>query len=364
MKKIVVSGYYGFGNSGDEAILSTVIRDLRELDPNIQITVLSIKPSETKKNHGVFAINRYDLIKVYRYIKKCDLLVFGGGSLIQDISSTRSLLYYLLILRIGIFLNKKIILYANGIGPVNSLKNRQRAKKVLNKADTITLRESDSLELLNEIGVNKPNIIITADPVLTYKQVNSKKLELIFDKEDIPINSQVFGVNLREWSVIGNLEAEIVHTINNINERYDLLPVFIPMSQADRNISERVRKKLKCKSYMLKEDYLPDALIAITGKMKFVIAMRLHTLIYASINSIPMIGLVYDPKIKGYMDYISQASAGDVDRVKANNLLELVDDIMDNYDLKKVKLQSIIDKLKLESKRNAKIAIDLIKNKQ
>ncbi len=360
MKRVVISGYYGFANSGDEAILRTIISDLRELEPDISITVLSIDPEATTKQHGVNAVYRYNLLKLLKCIRKCDLLISGGGSLIQDITSTRSLIYYLAIIRIAAALGRKIMLYANGIGPVTENKNRKRARKILDKIDVITLRESDSHRLLEQIGVKKPEITVTADPVLTCNYACEERVKEIFRQEGIPLDRDIVGINLREWKSLGSLEEEITASINYMYEHYNLLPVFIPMAEADKGISQRVISKLDFKAYMLKQLYEPEDLIGIIKNMKIIIAMRLHTLIYASINSIPMIGLVYDPKIKGYMEYIKQTYTGEVDVVKTTDINSRVDSIISNYDTIKSSLNSIIEKLKLQSKRNAKIAVRLL----
>ena len=209
MKKIVISGYYGFGNSGDEAILKSIVRDFREIDPNIDITALSNNPDKTSKEYNINAINRLNVMKIAQAVKNCDLVISGGGSLLQDMTSTRSLLYYLSIIKIGLMFNKKIMLYANGIGPINSPVNIKRVKKVIDNVDLITLREPESFNELSRMGISKPRIIVTADPVLTTEPVSKDKVDEIFKIENISENGEYIGVNIRNWKHSNDLESQL-----------------------------------------------------------------------------------------------------------------------------------------------------------
>lgn len=122
--KVLMSGYYGFNNSGDDAILISIYSSILKTGRNIDVTVLANKPEETSKKYGVKVIYRYNIFKVIKAISDCDLLISGGGSLLQDRTSTRSLVYYLSIIKTAKILGKKVMLYANGIGPVEKQRNR------------------------------------------------------------------------------------------------------------------------------------------------------------------------------------------------------------------------------------------------
>ena len=156
--RFVISGYYGFENSGDDALLLTIIRQIKKDYSDAQITVLSKSPKNTKSEYGVNSVNRYNPIAILWYIFKCDLFVSGGGTLIQDETSTKSLIYYLALIKTALFFKKKVMLYANGIGPLTSFKNIEKTKNILNRVDLITLRDNQSLAELEHIGVDKPHI--------------------------------------------------------------------------------------------------------------------------------------------------------------------------------------------------------------
>ena len=152
---IIMSGYYGFNNSGDEAILLSMHKNIQALGEQFHIKVLSNKPEETKEKYGVEVVYRFSFMEVLKAIRKCDVLLSGGGSLLQDSTSTRSLMYYLSIIFVAKAMGKKVMLYANGIGPVSGKQNRRIIKLVVNKANLITLREENSYAELMSMGVNE-----------------------------------------------------------------------------------------------------------------------------------------------------------------------------------------------------------------
>lgn len=121
MSRLVISGYYGFGNAGDEAMLAAILEAILEVVPEADITVISGNPRHTAEKHGVKAVGRFDVTGIFNAIKRCDLLISGGGSLLQDVTSNRSLYYYLSIISLANMLGKKVMLYAQGMGPCASL---------------------------------------------------------------------------------------------------------------------------------------------------------------------------------------------------------------------------------------------------
>ncbi len=185
-KKILISGYYGFDNSGDDAILKAMVKDIKAKDSNVKITAFSNNPTFTKKTYGIDAVNRFGIKGVVRAIRNCNLFISGGGSLLQDITSTRSLLYYISLMKLAKLFNKPVMVYANGIGPINKRINRFLTRKVLNKVDFITLRDEDSKIFLRDLRVENDNIYVTADPVFTLEPTKEETILKIFQKEGIP----------------------------------------------------------------------------------------------------------------------------------------------------------------------------------
>ena len=172
MKRIVVSGYYGSKNAGDEAMLAAMIEVLSELDPQVNITVISADPEDTRKRHGVHAVSWLSLSEIVGALRSADLLVSGGGSLLQNVTSGRSLYYYLGVIWLAERLGVPVMLYAQGIGPVCGGLARGLMRRIAGDAALITVRDHGSYEEIENLGVKKPPVLVTADPVLAIHPVD------------------------------------------------------------------------------------------------------------------------------------------------------------------------------------------------
>ena len=149
----------------------------------------------------LFRSSRKNAYKIIREIKNCDLLISGGGSLLQDVTSCRSIIYYLSIMLIGILFNKKVMVYSQGIGPINKSLNKWITRFVLNKVDYITLRDYKSERVLKEINIKNKNIIVTSDPVIGLKQKDinlGKEILINSGIEDMSKPIIAFAVRGRE----------------------------------------------------------------------------------------------------------------------------------------------------------------------
>jgi len=333
-KTILIAGYYGFSNSGDDAVLASICRDIKKKGAPYKARIMSNKPGITKVDYGVEAVQRKNPLVVFNEIRKADVLLMGGGSLLQDASSSRSLYYYLSLILMAKVVKTKVILYANGIGPIRKRFNQWAVKQVINNVEMITLRERLSGKVLEKIGVNRPPIYVTSDPVFNL-EVKKRDVDGMLQAEGIPVDKDFVAVFYRDW---GKDNAYIGRTsiiCDYIVDKYDMNVVFIPMKHpGDLNVSAAIRKEMKNKNrgYLMKEKYDSDALIQLIGHSKFIISMRLHALLYAAIQSRPMIGIVYDPKVKYYLDELHVQGVEDVHDFQPEEVEGYVDEIMNNYE--------------------------------
>ena len=165
---VLICGAYGHGNAGDEAILEAIVLEMRAIDPEMPVTVLSRTPEETAQRNGVRALHTFAFLRFLRVMRHTKLFLNGGGSLIQDVTSSRSLWYYLFTIAAAKKLGCRVLMYGCGIGPVTRAFDRRLTRRVLNKnVDTITLREENSLQELRNFGVTAPEIVLASDPALT-----------------------------------------------------------------------------------------------------------------------------------------------------------------------------------------------------
>ncbi len=362
-KKIVICGYHGYSNSGDEALLKAMIDIIRRKYSNVDITVLSVHPESTGKLYGVNSVYRYNLIKIYKLFKSSDLFIFGGGSLLQDITSKRSLYYYLTILNMAIKSGIKIMLYGNGIGPLNHRISRRKTAKCLNKVDLITLRDDLSDKLLQEIGVNKPSIFITADPAFTLSFDDLSKNESLLLDAKIPKGKKYAVISVREWkNAVNNFVDVIAAFCDNLNEQYNVLPLFIPMQyKEDSEISKAVISKMKSDGYIIQRPLEVDEIFSLIGFSTVTLGMRLHTLIYATTLGVPCIAVSYDPKVTAFMQSIHQPLCIDAEKMNADSLIALLQKMMSELPEMRNDIRKSLEYLREKAESNADLAIELLK---
>ena len=298
-KNIVISGYYGFGNAGDEAILSSVLDALKSEIPEGKITVLSISPDMTEKEHRVLSVHRYKPLTLLKTLWKSHLLISGGGGLLQDTTSIRSPVYYLGLVLLAKLLGKKVMFYAQGIGPLRTSAGRFLTSYISPLADLITVRDENSLNILKSLGVLKPEIKVTTDPVFAMKPSEEKEVVEIFKKEGIPPEGPWVGISVRNWKTDKDYIEIISQTIDFLCHKFSLKALFIPMHfPEDFDISRKIIDRLKSSAYIIKEKYHPKTVMAISGKMNINVAMRLHGVIMSSAMGVPSIPIAYDPKVE------------------------------------------------------------------
>lgn len=112
--KVLLSGYYGFDNAGDDAVLFAIIQALKETIEHVEIVVLSNQPEKTAEQFQVKAVDRWSKGGLLKAIKHCDVLISGGGSLLQDVTSKNGILYYLGIIKLQQMLAKKLLYMPRG----------------------------------------------------------------------------------------------------------------------------------------------------------------------------------------------------------------------------------------------------------
>jgi len=362
MYDIMISGYYGFRNSGDDAILEAIIDNLRNIKDDIRIVVLSKTPKATAANYGVDSIDRFNLFKVIETMRKTKLFLNGGGNLIQDVTSTRSLIYYLTTIFLARLSGLKVMLYANGIGPVAGHINRYFTSKIINLVDVITLREEASGLELKALHITKPEIIVTADPALGLEPASPGEIEHIFAKEGIITDCPLIGFSIRKWEGYEDYSRIIAQAADYLEEKYNAKSLFIPLHfPTDLSVAEDIATKMKRTPFILKNMYSAGNTLGIMKKLDMVLGMRLHALIYSVSLAVPVIGLIYDPKVQGFLEYVEQPSGGNVENLNLESLKGLIDEVWSNKAEISLQLKERNKLLKQKAYENAEIAIKLLK---
>lgn len=357
-----VLGYYGFKNSGDDTLLYAMINSLRETNPDIKINVFSFSPKETVKFYGVDSVSRYNIWGTHKAIKNSELFILGGGSIIQDVTSTKSLLYYLWMVCRAIRHKVPVMLYANGIGPVNKPNNRRLVKAVLNKANLITLRDENSLKELKNMGINKPEIIVTADPVFAVDASNDEEAERLLKESGVGEDEKIAVFSVRNWkSLPDDFDQTFADLADYIYEKYGLTPLFVPLHYPfDASASRKIISKMKSHAHFIGGRLDIPTTLSIVKKSSLTVSIRLHMLIYSACQGIPSIGISYDPKVTGFQELIGQPAIEPSDFC-AETYKQIIDASMENHEEISEKLVEDAKRLKEGADATARLANSLMR---
>ena len=345
-KSVVMSGYFGFDNAGDEAIMQAVYGNIKRADENAEITVLSKNPERTNERYGYNAIGRFNPLRVKKAIKHSDALVFGGGSLLQDHTSTRSLMYYTMIIKMAKRYNKPVMIYANGIGPVSREKNRERVRRAVESAKIVTLRDSGSLEELRSMGVTREDIVVTGDPVYTMTVPSKAEVREIITGAGIdPIKPYaVFSVRTVSG---GEVSAELAKLADMIYSELGFSIVFLAMQPAvDIAASREVAAKMSSPAIIPESDFSPRELVGLLKDARFAVSMRLHALIFAERAGTPPCGIIVDPKIEANLKEFGLPGIGMPSELNAEHAYGIINTILNN----RLRLSEALTRLSDEQK--------------
>lgn len=296
--RIVLSGYYGFGNAGDEAVLGATVAELRRRLPAAELVVLSGDPAATEAMHGVRAAPRWPVAALRRTLASADLLLSGGGSLLQNATSFRSLAYYLLTFRLARAAGVPWLIHAQGLGPLRGWWARRLAAGALRGATAVTLRDEDSLRLARELGVPEARLSLTADPAFLLEPVSAAEVDALLAEAGLRGEGPLVGLVVREWRGAREALSGLAQVGRLATEQWGARPVILPFQLPDdRDVSHELAA-LVPGAALLERGLHPRALMGLIGRLDLLVAMRLHALIFAAAQAIPAVGLSYDPKVE------------------------------------------------------------------
>lgn len=293
---VIFSGYYGLGNAGDEAVLAASVGLFRKLRPELPLAALSADPAGTRQALGIDATRRMRPAALAA-IRRSRMLLSGGGSLLQDRTSARSLFYYLAVIWFARRCGVPAMAFAQGIGPLDQPASRRWTAKVLRECQAITVRDTDSAALLHELGVSAgkgPEIEVTADPVFALEPHRTERVTAALRV------GPSLGIALRPWpgletlldpltDALAELKGEVALSAWALHPELDLAP------------AEELARRLPAVTVQ-RTPLEPPEWMALAGETTAVLAMRLHALIFAAARAVPVIGLSYDPKVDALLE--------------------------------------------------------------
>jgi polysaccharide pyruvyl transferase CsaB len=363
---VAVSGYYGCGNAGDEAVLAGIKAAFRKTAGDaVRLVALSQNPAATRSLHSIDAEYRMDMRTVRSVLSRSELLISGGGSLLQDTTSLRSLIYYLWVARMALAARKPVMFYAQGMGPLRRPAARYLVRMVADRASYITVRDEPSAQLLKEIGVRRPPIEVTADPAFALQPAAREVVDECLGATGSTATRQRIGVALRPWGGQPEAQAaEYAELLLALERRTAAQLVLIPMQlPGDADFSLAVARKAGRTYPIVDRVCSPEALLGVVGEMDAVVAMRLHTLIFAARMSVPLFALSYDPKVANLLRALDLSDCvADWTGFSAEDAAAKVGALLDDRAARRGALAVRTAELERMALRNAEVALSLIRN--
>ena len=362
MKHLLLSGYYGYGNAGDEAVLAGLVAGFRAAPSagemaagELEIVALSGRPAETRAAHGIAAADRYKPGALLREIHRADLVLSGGGSLLQDVTSAHGIFYYLGVVRMAQILGRKTMFIAQGIGPLRLARSRRLVRSVADRLNAVTVRDPDSAALLRAIGVTRPPIEVTADPAL-----------LLGGPAPAADGTASFGVALRPWSGQEGLAVHVADACLSVlsGRRALLLPM---QPQTDKPVAEQFARQwhqgdqVRNRATLCSLEKGLTPLLSNIAASELMIGMRLHALILAAAAGIPSVALSYDPKVDAFMQGSGQGDAVyDLARSDPDVLQSLLTRVWAERAERAAALRAALPALRARATRNVDVALGLL----
>ncbi|HIC96369.1 TPA: polysaccharide pyruvyl transferase CsaB [Candidatus Bipolaricaulota bacterium] len=312
--RVLIGGYYGFGNIGDEALLSVLLEKLRECLPELEPVVLSHDPEWTAAEYKVEAINRWNPFKIWGELGRAGLFLLGGGGLLQDVTSFRSTLYYLGLIRLAAIRKVPVALIGQGIGPLRSPLLRRLVVGHLRRVDYIMVRDERSRELLEAWGADRGQLVRGYDLALGLALEPSSEEQ---ERRDLlAISLKEPG---RDKRVRTEFITEMAAVIDEVHRRFGLRPAFAPLHpREDLRLTEEVRKEMAEESLVLDLEGLPlQEVLKLLSQARLMLGMRLHALEFALICAVPFLAFSADPKVEEFVKLVEGALGLEVSLLKA-----------------------------------------------
>jgi polysaccharide pyruvyl transferase CsaB len=312
LKSIIISGYFGFDNCGDEAILLAMIQEFSRYFPKEKIIVLSQNPRKTEKLYQINAIHRLNPFLIICRIMRSSIFISGGGGLLQDVSGKGySVFYYLSLLYLARLFNVPSVIYAQGVGPIEKSINRKLIKWALSKVNLIMVRDEQSKKLLQEIGIKNKSITVNADPSFLLKKKELSELIKIkyrLNNQGVSDEKMKIGIVVRNCKEIGqdydNKIEQFAKISDHLIKEYRANLFFIPFQiHTDLPFIEEIIKKMKFVSAeCIEEELSPDQMLSLYSKISLIIGMRFHSIVFATMMNKPFLAIDYDPKVKYFVN--------------------------------------------------------------
>jgi len=365
--KVGISGSYGGLNLGDEAILQSIVAQLRAAAP-CEITVFSRDAKDTAARHTVeksIPVRDLSRDEVLPEVTDLDLFILGGGGILYDEAAS----VYLREVALAQEHHVPVLVYAVSAGPLHDTGARTLVRDTLARAAAVTVRERRARQLLEEVGVRE--IEVTADPAFLLEPEPLPPDAL--QREGLNENRRLIGLSVREpGSAAPDIDETHYHALlanaaDYMVDRLEADLVFVPMEprQKDTQHAHAVVSKMAYahRATVLKGEYTSGQLLSLMSHFDFAVGMRLHFLIFAALNRVPFVALPYSGKVAGFLEDLEIAMPP-LKHVNAGQLIAYIDRWWDLRRNLQARLEKTVPEIRARARRTNEIAMQLLEGQR
>lgn len=394
--RYLISGYYGEGNAGDEAILAGILQEVGRHDPDARFTVLSFDPADTARRHAgqsggsgpqsleAVSTSLRSPSRLWAEMREADLLISGGGSFLHEAdfeSFGRSFLfragklrpvpYFLSVIFMARSAGLPVMWYSQGLGPLYTRSARRLVAAAGSLSQVVTWRDPESARLAYEVGVRSPVQLVVPDPAYALRPAPAQAAAWLLVEHGVRAGAPYLAVCPRPWlGRTAYLEA-LGEVLEQVAATLDLAVLLVPLHETlDPPTCENLaaRPGLAGRAHILSPGVPSALLAAVLGGAELVVAMRLHGGILAATGGAPVVVLDYDPKTRAFAAQTKQSRwAVGVDLLEepeSQGKAALVRAIMDTAsqtEVRRAALARAVAPLRTESGRTARLAVQLVR---
>ncbi len=360
MKKLVISGYYGFNNLGDEAILHAFLEGIKSWDEDLIVTVLSGNENFTSQTHSVFSAPRWPLPEVKKTVEDCDFFITGGGSLLQDKTGVKSIPYYLGLNKIARKEGAMTALFSCGVGPINRPYLRWLSRQELDKFDFLSVRDEYSRELLEDIGVKK-DIEIIPDPVFLLSAPEKGQGEDFLEREGISGRGPRVIIAPRTSPGEKNHKPEPwIEVCKRLQYELGAAIIIWPMHfEQDFELSKAISEGVSGVS-VLEGTYSLPRILEILKATDLVIGVRFHALLLGAVGGSNLLGISYDPKVKTLLGQLGLPSDFELGDFSPSAVALRAERILDGGCVEQKELGEKVENLREKARKGMNMLRDFI----
>jgi polysaccharide pyruvyl transferase CsaB len=380
-RSVLIAGHYGHRNLGDEAILQTMVEELRRATPQLDVAVVSSAPARTKATHNVTAVHDQDVPAILEAARGCDLIIVGGGGLFHDYQGLddakllsrghSGLTYFAAFPLLATLLRKRLFVAAAGVGPLQSDAGRRYTRLVFERADAATVRDVPSREVLAGIGVDTTRVEVTADPAWMLHVPDRAEGLARLARLGLPHGSRVIAVAMRHWElgVDADWQKEVAAALDALVESRYAVPVFLPFQSAEDDgpsdvaVAQRIRALMRhgAGTVVAPPDLAPEELQGLIAGANLMLAMRMHGVILAGNAALPTVALACDPKVVTAMKQLGQGGRViDLRQAASPAILGQLERAVDNREQITAEIRQARPSLRSAASRTWRIAADML----